>query len=110
MSREPSTSRIGEGLGIKIMITRSTPHQNCHAPFRDSICYFRFSLSAFSHLLYTFLTLPSNRRRSDMSEKKTNPDCPCTYSACPRHGDCEACRAYHHAQGQATTCEKQKKS
>jgi hypothetical protein len=41
------------------------------------------------------------------SEKKTNPDCPCTWSDCSRHGDCEACRAYHHAKGQKTTCEKQ---
>jgi hypothetical protein len=41
------------------------------------------------------------------SEKKTNPDCPCTWSDCSNHGDCDACRAYHHAKGQKTTCEKQ---
>jgi hypothetical protein len=41
------------------------------------------------------------------SEKKTNPDCPCTWSDCSNHGDCEACRAYHHTLGQKTTCEKQ---
>lgn len=44
-----------------------------------------------------------------MSEKKTNPDCPCTSSGCPRHGDCDACKDYHHGMGQKTTCEKQKR-
>jgi len=38
-----------------------------------------------------------------MSEK----DCPCTWPGCPRHGDCEACKKYHHSLGQKTTCEKQ---
>ena len=39
------------------------------------------------------------------NEKKINPDCPCT-SGCERHGDCEACKAYHHSSGQKTSCEK----
>ncbi len=39
-----------------------------------------------------------------MSERKT--DCPCTWDGCERHGDCKACKAYHHGQGQKTSCEK----
>lgn len=42
-------------------------------------------------------------------EKELNPDCPCTWPGCERHGDCDACRAYHHASGQKTSCEKLKK-
>ena len=41
-------------------------------------------------------------------KKDLNPDCPCTYPGCPRHGDCEACKEYHHSMGQKTTCEKEK--
>jgi len=40
-----------------------------------------------------------------MSQKKLNPDCPCT-NDCPRHGDCEACRENHHASGGKTCCER----
>ena len=42
-----------------------------------------------------------------MSEKKINPDCPCT-SKCPRHGDCEACRENH--KGGLTKCQKIEKN
>ncbi len=41
-----------------------------------------------------------------MSEKKINPKCPCTWPGCPLHGDCKACKAYHHARGEETACEK----
>ena len=34
-----------------------------------------------------------------------NPNCPCTWPGCTRHGDCEACRAHHHP-GDKTACEK----
>ena len=40
------------------------------------------------------------------SDKVINKDCPCTYPGCPRHGDCEACKEYHHSMGQKTSCEK----
>jgi hypothetical protein len=40
-----------------------------------------------------------------MSEKKINPDCPCT-SSCVRHGDCEACQENH--KGGLTACQKAK--
>lgn len=33
--------------------------------------------------------------------------CPCKSTGCERHGDCDACRAYHGARGSATTCERQ---
>ncbi len=39
-----------------------------------------------------------------MSENKN--DCPCTWPDCPRHGDCDACKAYHHGMGQKSSCEK----
>lgn len=39
-------------------------------------------------------------------EKTINQNCPCT-SNCVRHGDCEACQAYH-KEG-LTTCQKQQK-
>ena len=34
--------------------------------------------------------------------------CPCRRVNCPRHGDCAACREYHHASGRKplTRCEK----
>ena len=44
-----------------------------------------------------------------MSEKKTKPDCPCGETSCERHGDCEACKKYHHDLGQKTSCEYLKK-
>lgn len=43
-----------------------------------------------------------------MSQAKKNPDCPCTYSPCSRHGNCQACKDYHHRMGQKTACERQK--
>jgi len=39
-------------------------------------------------------------------KKEIKQDCPCTYPGCPRHGDCEACKSYHHSLGQMTSCEK----
>ena len=41
--------------------------------------------------------------------KTTNPNCPCTWQNCPRHGVCAECRAYHRGHGQKTACEKQRK-
>ncbi len=41
-----------------------------------------------------------------MSDEKTRPDCPCTWPGCPRHGNCDACKAYHHGMGEKTCCEK----
>lgn len=42
-----------------------------------------------------------------MSGEK-NPDCPCTSLECERHGDCDACKAYHHGNDQQTSCERLK--
>lgn len=42
------------------------------------------------------------------NDKRKNPDCPCTYPDCERHGICKDCKDYHHAQGQKTSCEKKK--
>jgi len=39
--------------------------------------------------------------------KDTNTDCPSTWPGCARHGDCHACKQYHHTLGQKTACEKQ---
>jgi len=38
--------------------------------------------------------------------KETEQECPCTWPGCERHGDCEACKQYHHSLGQKTACEK----
>ena len=38
---------------------------------------------------------------------KINKDCPCTWPNCPRHGDCEACKEYHHKIGEKTCCERE---
>jgi hypothetical protein len=44
-----------------------------------------------------------------MSEvKESNAKCPCAYPDCPRHGDCKACKDYHHGMGEKTCCEKRK--
>jgi hypothetical protein len=43
-----------------------------------------------------------------MKDNDDKKPCPCTYPGCPRHGDCDACRAYHHAHGEQTSCERQK--
>jgi hypothetical protein len=40
------------------------------------------------------------------NKKARKEDCVCTYEGCPRHGDCEACKAYHHANGEKTACER----
>ena len=40
-------------------------------------------------------------------EREYNPDCPCTWPGCPRHGRCRECREYHHSMGQKTACEKE---
>ncbi|MGI6496436.1 MAG: hypothetical protein ACOX5G_10205 [Kiritimatiellia bacterium] len=45
-----------------------------------------------------------------MDKKTINENCPCTWEGCPRHGDCKACKAYHHARGEKTTCEKKRDS
>jgi len=42
-----------------------------------------------------------------MSEKEEKKKCPCTWPGCDRHGDCEACCAYHHALKQRTACERE---
>jgi len=39
-----------------------------------------------------------------MSDQKKEP-CKCTYP-CSRHGDCEACIAYHLKSGSKTSCGK----
>lgn len=43
-----------------------------------------------------------------MSEKiMHNPEfCPCKSTSCIRNKNCEACQAYHHANGGKTTCER----
>lgn len=30
-----------------------------------------------------------------MTNKNTDPTCPCKKKSCPRHGDCDACRQHH---------------
>ncbi len=35
-----------------------------------------------------------------------NPNCPCKNVGCANHGNCEACRANHHASGGLTACER----
>jgi hypothetical protein len=32
--------------------------------------------------------------------------CACTNMSCERHGNCDACKAYHHARNTLTTCER----
>ena len=39
-------------------------------------------------------------------EEKINPDCPCTWPGCPRHGKCKECQEYHHKLGEKTACGK----
>ncbi|MBL7115892.1 MAG: hypothetical protein ISS35_09010 [Kiritimatiellae bacterium] len=45
-----------------------------------------------------------------MTNQEEKKDCPCTYPGCPRHADCDACKSYHHSQGQKTTCEREQTS
>lgn len=40
------------------------------------------------------------------SVQEYNPDCPCTWPGCERHGKCRECREYHHGLGQKTACER----
>ena len=42
------------------------------------------------------------------TDKPRKADCACTYPGCPRHGDCDSCKAYHHASGEKTACERKK--
>lgn len=42
-------------------------------------------------------------------EKDAKKECACTYPRCPRHADCEACKAYHHGMGEKTACERKKR-
>jgi len=35
-----------------------------------------------------------------------NFDCPCYCNSCPRHGKCSECQAYHHGNGERTSCGK----
>lgn len=37
-----------------------------------------------------------------------NKDCPCKRKSCPRHGDCEACKAFHADSKIALPCERKK--
>lgn len=37
---------------------------------------------------------------------KINPNCPCTWPGCPRHGKCGECQEYHHGRGEKTCCGK----
>lgn len=41
----------------------------------------------------------------DGNQAARNPDCPCRRK-CPRHGDCEACRANHTGRGGPPFCER----
>lgn len=41
-----------------------------------------------------------------MKQPTINPDCPCTYSPCSRHGNCEECLKYHQKTNSSTTCGK----
>ena len=36
-------------------------------------------------------------------------DCPCKKKNCERHGDCDACRAYHAESKRKRPCEREKK-
>ena len=46
-------------------------------------------------------------RRMDMQKKNgEEKECPCTYPGCPRHGDCDKCKEYHHSCGEKTSCER----
>jgi hypothetical protein len=33
-----------------------------------------------------------------------NPDCPCTYPGCPRHGNCCQCVKHHRGKDQLPAC------
>ena len=41
-----------------------------------------------------------------MTNEKINPDCPCTWPGCPRHGNCKECQEYHRSCGDKTSCQK----
>lgn len=38
-----------------------------------------------------------------------NNNCPCKKKKCERHGDCDACRAYHAESKRKRPCERTKK-
>jgi hypothetical protein len=42
--------------------------------------------------------------KGDSQMADRNPDCPCTYPGCPRHGICRDCIAYHRKMGEFTAC------
>lgn len=42
------------------------------------------------------------------STEKQKKECPCTSRNCPRHGDCDTCKEYHHSRGSKTACERLK--
>ena len=37
-------------------------------------------------------------------QPKNNPNCPCAYASCPRHGHCKECQAFH--KDDKTSCQK----
>ncbi len=39
-----------------------------------------------------------------------NDNCPCKKKKCERHGDCDACRAYHAESKRKRPCERIKKT
>ena len=41
-------------------------------------------------------------------DKEPKKKCPCTYPGCHRHGNCKACKEYHHSSGEKTSCENNK--
>ena len=46
-----------------------------------------------------------------MTEEKQSDEqkiCPCKRVKCPRHGDCEACRAHHAGSKRPRPCEKER--
>ena len=46
------------------------------------------------------------RFKEDGTMANINPNCPCKNVGCPRHGNCEECKANHHASGGLTACER----
>jgi hypothetical protein len=43
---------------------------------------------------------------ADKAPERKPKKCPCAYEDCDRHGNCDACKAYHRATGSKTTCER----
>lgn len=38
--------------------------------------------------------------------QKSREDCPCKRARCPRHGNCEACRAHHAGSKYSAACDR----